>query len=96
MKNLDSGVGVYAADSASYQVFAALFDPIINEYHGGFGPNDKHPPSDFGETRLDELADLDPEGKFIKSTRSKKTEKCQNIKKLFKKIISIDLTVNTS
>ena len=37
--NLDAGVGVYAPDYESYKVFSALFDPIIQEYHG-FGPND--------------------------------------------------------
>ncbi|KAI3413916.1 hypothetical protein GPALN_011390 [Globodera pallida] len=69
VKNLDSGVGVYAADAESYKLFAPLFDPVINEYHGGFGPNAKHPPTDFGENRLSELKDLDPEGKYIISTR---------------------------
>ncbi|KAL3123637.1 hypothetical protein niasHT_005665 [Heterodera trifolii] len=69
VKNLDSGVGVYAADSESYKVFSPLFDPVINEYHGGFGPKQKHPPSNFGEDRLGELKDLDPDGKYILSTR---------------------------
>ena len=26
------------------QTFKELFDAIINEKHGGFGPGDKHPP----------------------------------------------------
>ena len=33
-KNVDSGVGVYAGSHDSYKVFAGLFDPIIEEYHG--------------------------------------------------------------
>ncbi|KAF7633203.1 Arginine kinase [Meloidogyne graminicola] len=67
--NLDSGVGVYAPDAESYKKFAALFDPIIDDYHGGFGPNAKHPATYFGEDKLSELQDLDPEGKYILSTR---------------------------
>uniref|UniRef100_A0A7E4ZZT2 arginine kinase n=1 Tax=Panagrellus redivivus TaxID=6233 RepID=A0A7E4ZZT2_PANRE len=66
--NLDAGVGVYAPDYESYKVFAALFDPIIEEYHG-FGPNDKQPPVDLGEGRTGEFPPLDPAGKYIKSTR---------------------------
>nr|CAD2182252.1 unnamed protein product [Meloidogyne enterolobii] len=67
--NLDSGVGVYAPDAESYTKFAALFDPIIDDYHGGFGPNAKHPATYFGEDKISELKDLDPEGKYILSTR---------------------------
>ncbi|KAF7632333.1 Arginine kinase [Meloidogyne graminicola] len=67
--NLDSGVGVYAPDAESYKKFAALFDPIINDYHGGFGPSAKHPATYFGDDKLSELQDLDPEGKYILSTR---------------------------
>ena len=49
MENLDSGIGVYAPDAEAYAVFADLFDPIIEEYHGGFGRDQKHPASDFGD-----------------------------------------------
>jgi hypothetical protein len=65
---LDSGCGVYAPDYESYKVFAKLFDPIIEEYHG-FGPKDKQPPVDLGETHINELPPLDPQGKYIISTR---------------------------
>lgn len=67
MENLDSGVGVYAPDAESYKTFAPLFDPIIDDYHQGFKPTDKHPPSDFGD--LNQLVNVDPEGKFVISTR---------------------------
>uniref|UniRef100_A0A914Z472 arginine kinase n=1 Tax=Panagrolaimus superbus TaxID=310955 RepID=A0A914Z472_9BILA len=66
--NPDASVGVYAPDSDSYKVFSALFDPIIQEYHG-FGPNDKQPDVDLGEGRTKELEPLDPDGKYIISTR---------------------------
>lgn len=67
--NLDSGVGVYAPDAESYTTFKELFDPLIEEYHKGFKPTDKQPPTDMGESHLSELPNLDPEGKYINSTR---------------------------
>jgi hypothetical protein len=30
----DQHCGIYAGDEDSYKVFAAVFDPIIEEYHG--------------------------------------------------------------
>jgi hypothetical protein len=68
--NLDSGVGVYAPDAESYTLFKALFDPIIEDYHNGFGPNAKHPPTDLGDGKTAQLTDLDPEKKYIQSTRT--------------------------
>ena len=64
---MDSGVGIYAPDAESYTLFAPLFDPVIDEYHGGFKPTDKHPQSDWGD--LNTLVDLDPKGEFVVSTR---------------------------
>lgn len=66
--NLDAGVGVYAPDAESYKVFAPLFDGIIEEYHG-FKPSDRQPPVDLGGEKAKSLAPLDPEGKYIVSTR---------------------------
>jgi len=64
--NLDSGIGVYAGDQESYSVFAPLFDPIIEEYHG-FGKEDTH------KSNLDpdeiHAPNPDPEGAYIVSTR---------------------------
>lgn len=67
VENPDSGIGVYAPDAEAYSVFAPLFNPIIMAYHGGFGPEAVHPPSDFGQT--DHLEDIDPDNKYIVSTR---------------------------
>ncbi|VDK69378.1 unnamed protein product [Anisakis simplex] len=69
VENLDSGIGVYAPDAESYTLFAPLFNPLIEEYHNGFGPSDKQPVVDLGEGKTAQLVDLDPEGKYIKSTR---------------------------
>lgn len=65
--NLDSGVGIYAPDAESYTLFAPLFNPIIEDYHGGFKSSDKHPAKDWGD--VDSFGDLDPEGAYIISTR---------------------------
>jgi len=64
--NLDSGIGVYAGDEESYTVFAALFDPVIAEYHG-FGKTDSHR-SNLNANDLD-ATDLDPAHEYIISTR---------------------------
>lgn len=64
--NIDSGVGVYAGDEESYTAFGALFDPIIQEYHG-FSKNDKHK-SDLNPEHLN-APNPDPDGEFILSTR---------------------------
>ncbi len=64
--NLDSGIGVYAGDEESYELFAPLFDPIIQEYHG-FTPSDKHK----SNLNSDDLKAPNPdvEGEYIVSTR---------------------------
>lgn len=67
VENLDSGVGVYAPDAEAYTLFADLFNPIIEEYHVGFGSEDKHPAKDFGN--INNLVNLDPKGQYIISTR---------------------------
>ena len=61
VENLDSGIGVYAPDAEAYTVFALLFDPIIEEYHGGFSADREHPPNDLGDPSV--FGDLDPENK---------------------------------
>nr|AII97874.1 BLTX506 [Nephila pilipes] len=66
-ENLDSGVGIYAPDAESYTLFAPIFNPIIEDYHEGFKPTDKHPPTDFGDTNT--LVNVDPTGEFVVSTR---------------------------
>lgn len=67
LKNPDSGVGLYAPDQEAYDVFADLFDPVIDEYHNGFKSDNVHPALEWGTA--EELGDLDPEGEFVISTR---------------------------
>ncbi len=64
--NLDSGIGVYAGDSESYDLFAPLFDPIIEDYHG-FKAADSHS-SDLNPDNLN-APNPDPDGQYIVSTR---------------------------
>lgn len=67
LANPDSGVGVYAADAESYTMFSDLFDPVIDEYHGGFGPRDLHPGINLGSPAA--LGDLNELGDYVVSTR---------------------------
>lgn len=64
--NPDSGIGIYAGDEESYITFAALFDPIIEEYHG-FGKDQRHV-SNLNPGDLS-AANPDPEDRYIVSTR---------------------------
>lgn len=69
MKYHNSSCGVYAADAESYDIYNKLFDPVIRDYHGQL-ENEKEqlqPDTEFGN--LDEIENLDPEKKFILSTR---------------------------
>jgi creatine kinase len=63
--NPDSNIGVYAGDPESYTMLAAIFNPIIREYHKYEMTGHK---SDFSLEGL-EIVDLDPEGKYVVSTR---------------------------
>jgi len=65
--NLDSGVGIYAPDAEAYTTFKALFDPVIETYHKGFKPTDKHPACNFGD--VNSIGNVDPEGHYVLSTR---------------------------
>ncbi|APW64356.1 arginine kinase [Poseidonibacter parvus] len=66
VQNSDSGIGVYAGDIESYTTFSALFDPIIEEYHG-FSKTDSHI-SNLNPNDL-KAPNPDPENKYIVSTR---------------------------
>ena len=64
--NIDSGIGVYAGDEESYELFSPLFNPIIEEYHG-FAKEDRHK----SNLNPDDLLAPNPDthGDFIISTR---------------------------
>ncbi|EEC02227.1 hypothetical protein IscW_ISCW000223 [Ixodes scapularis] len=49
VENLDSDVCLCAPDAESYTLFAGLFNPVIEDYLGGFKATDKHPLTHFGD-----------------------------------------------
>jgi arginine kinase len=65
--NSDSVVGLYAGDADCYVVFADLFAPVITGCHPGFVPG-KARHDGFDTTRF-KLANPDPDGKYVLSTR---------------------------
>lgn len=64
IENPDSSIGIYAGDMESYDCFAPVLLPIIEDYHH-LAPGWSHKPG------LQEavLPDLDPEQAFIRSSR---------------------------
>ena len=67
VKNLDSGIGLYAGDHSSYRVFNKLFDKVIEEYHG-HGPNAVHN-SDMSAKGIVNHEFTSEDGAMILSTR---------------------------
>ncbi|XP_058715922.1 creatine kinase M-type isoform X2 [Poecile atricapillus] len=59
-------VGCVAGDEESYEVFKELFDPVIQDRHGGYKPTDKHR-TDLNHENLKGGEDLDP--KYVLSSR---------------------------
>jgi len=59
--------GIVACDEESYTVFAAIFDPIIDKRHGGYGTDAKQPTN----LKIEELSntDIDPATKYVLTTR---------------------------
>lgn len=64
---LDSGTGSMRSSLLSTTGFADLFNPVIEDYHGGFKATDRHPPTDFGD--LNTLVNVDPTNEYVVSTR---------------------------
>lgn len=58
-------VGMVAGDEESYEVFAELFDKVIEERHGGYKKDDKHP-TDLDYTKI-KGGNFDP--KYVLSSR---------------------------
>lgn len=76
LEHHDSGIGVYAPDPEAYQTFADLFDPIIEEYHNGFNKESNQPELNWGDPSG--FDDLDPEKRFIISTRIRCARSIEN------------------
>ncbi|XP_061785501.1 creatine kinase B-type-like [Nerophis lumbriciformis] len=59
-------VGCVAGDEETYEVFKDLLDPVIEDRHGGYKPNDKHK-TDINADNLQGGDDLDPN--YVLSSR---------------------------
>merc|ERR1719158_515011 len=59
--------GLVAGDEECYDVFAELFDPVIDIRHGGYPASAKHP-TDMDVSKLSSTS-IDPTGKYVISTR---------------------------
>ncbi|OXB73595.1 UNVERIFIED_CONTAM: hypothetical protein H355_005310 [Colinus virginianus] len=59
-------VGCVAGDEESYEVFKELFDPVIEDRHGGYKPTDEHK-TDLNADNLQGGDDLDPN--YVLSSR---------------------------
>ncbi len=66
-QNVDSGIGCYAGSHKGYTDFAALFDPVIETYHG-HKKADKHV-SNMDYTKLNAPPLPEDQAKMIRSTR---------------------------
>ena len=67
VENLDSSTGVYGSEQEAYTLFGKMFDAIIEDYHAPYKLSDKHV-TDMNPDKV-EAPDLDPDHKFIRSTR---------------------------
>lgn len=67
IKNLDSGIGVYAGSHSSYTKFNKLFDQVIEAYHG-HKPNDSHT-SDMTSEGLENADFSEADAAMVVSTR---------------------------
>lgn len=76
LEHHDSSVGIYAADADAYIVFSDLFDPIIEEYHVGFGHDAIQPELNWGDSA--QLQDMDPDNKYVVSVRVRLARSVEN------------------
>jgi creatine kinase len=59
--------GLVAGDEESWTLFADLFDKVVSDRHGGYGPSAKHP-TDMNPANLSQTK-IDPTGKYVLTTR---------------------------
>ncbi|XP_074656973.1 uncharacterized protein LOC141910149 [Tubulanus polymorphus] len=67
--HLESSNGIYACDPEGYETFKDILDPIIKEYHKFENSDIKHPSTDFGNLEALPFGDVDPDGRYVVSTR---------------------------
>lgn len=67
VKNLDSGIGLYAGSHDSYKTFNKLFDKVVMDYHK-HGPEDNHV-SNMDATALENTEFTEEQAAMVISTR---------------------------
>ncbi len=67
VKNLDSGIGLYAGSHSSYTKFEKLFDKVVEEYHG-HGKEAQHV-SDMNAEGLENADFSEEDAAMVNSTR---------------------------
>ena len=60
-------VGMVAGDEESYELFGALFNPVIGARHGGYPADGKHP-TDLDVSKLTNTK-IDPTGNYVLTSR---------------------------
>lgn len=65
----NSVIGIYAADENCYEVYEKLFDPLIRDYHGQEEGDNPQLQKDVDWGDIDEIENMDPERKYIITTR---------------------------
>lgn len=71
-------VGMVAGDEESYETFKQIFDPVIDQRHGGYSATAKHP-TDLDYGKLSNTV-IDPTGNFVISTRVRTGRSIRGIK----------------
>jgi creatine kinase len=74
IKNLDSGIGLYAGSEDSYTKFSKLFDKVVEEYHK-HKPTDNHV-SDMDASKLKNCEFSEAEAAMVNSTRIRVGRNC--------------------
>ncbi|XP_074657212.1 arginine kinase-like [Tubulanus polymorphus] len=67
--HLESRNGIRACDPEGYETFKDILDPIIKEYHMFKNSEINHPDPDFGNLEALPFGDVDPDGRYVVSTR---------------------------
>ena len=74
IKNLDSGIGLYAGSEDSYTKFSKLFDKVVEEYHK-HKPEDSHV-SDMDASKLEGCEFSEADAAMVVSTRIRVGRNC--------------------
>ncbi|XP_055375126.1 arginine kinase [Condylostylus longicornis] len=78
LKFHESKLGIYVADPECYDTYKSLFDPIIISYHNIEDSNAEKLQNDIDWGNIADIGDLDPEEKYILSTKCRVIRNLEN------------------